>query len=132
VALTDTPTHANRDDVTIEAEAPPAIRPHEPTGAAAAALLAGGAGCTIFGVLVLLTDAIPALHHAMTFSKAVGPLSGKSLVGTVAWLVVWAALHAALAGREISMKAVVRTTGVLIGLGFLLTFPPFFLRFAAA
>jgi hypothetical protein len=107
------------------------VQPTEPSGAAAAALLAAGIGCALFGLLVLLNDAIPALKEALTFSKAVGPLSGKATVGVAAWLLVWAVLHVALRGRDVATATVVRVTRVLIALGLLLTFPPFYLLFAA-
>jgi hypothetical protein len=108
---------------------PPTDAP--PNGAAAATLLACGIGCVFFGLLVLLNDASPWLHEKLTFSKAVGPLSGKSTVGVAGWLAVWCGLHFRLRNRRVAMAPVVRATRILVVVAFVLTFPPFYLLFAA-
>jgi hypothetical protein len=110
----------------VERPAPP-----RPNGAAAATLLACGIGCAFFGLVVVFAEANPWLHHALEFSRAVGPLSGKSTVGLAGWLATWAVLHHRLRGREVAMAPVVRATRILVAVGFLLTFPPVFMFFAA-
>ena len=105
--------------------------PAAPNGAAAAALLACGIGCAFFGLVVLLNDASPWLHERLTFSQAVGPLSGKTVVGMGGWLVVWYGLHRHFRHREVAMAPFVRAARILVAVGFLLTFPPFYLLFAA-
>ena len=102
-----------------------------PNGAAAAALLACGIGCAFFGLVVLLNDASPWLRDRLTFSQAVGPLSGKTIVGMGGWLVVWYGLHRHFRSRDVAMASFVRATRILVAVGFLLTFPPFYLLFAA-
>jgi hypothetical protein len=104
------------------------------TGEAAAAFLAGGIGCFVLGVLVTLT-AMPALvdlKNALNWNNPVGPLSGKTGVAIIAFLLSWAVAHFAMKGKEVNLKTYVIVAGVLTMLGFLLTFPPFFDLFAGA
>ena len=102
------------------------------TGEAAAAFLAGGIGCFILGLLVTLTE-IPALvdlKNGLNWSNPVGPLSGKTGVAIIAFLVSWAVAHFTMKDKDVNLKTYVIVAGVLTALGFLLTFPPFFDLFA--
>jgi hypothetical protein len=69
------------------------------------------------------------LKGLLDWSKAVGPLSGKTGVAVIAWLVSWAILHVLWNGRESSLRTALTVTLVLIGLSYLLTFPPVFTAF---
>jgi hypothetical protein len=102
------------------------------TGEAAAAFLAGGIGCFVIGLLVVLTEmpALVTLKNALTWSNTVGPLSGKTGVAIIAFLVSWAIAHFTLKGKDVNLKTYVIVAAVLTVLGFLMTFPPFFDRFA--
>ena len=60
-----------------------------------------------------------------------GPLSGKTTFAVVVWLVAWAVLHLALRARARLTNGVLVTTGILIALGLLGTFPVFFQLFAS-
>jgi hypothetical protein len=102
------------------------------TGEAAAAFLAGGIGCFVLGLLVTLTEmpALVDLKNALTWSNPVGPLSGKTGVAVIAWLLAWAVSHYTMRAKEVNLKTYVIVAGVLTALGFLLTFPPFFELFA--
>ena len=104
---------------------------HVATGEAAAALLAGGVGCFVIGLLTTLA-AIPALvslKNALNWYNPVGPLSGKTGVGIIAFVLAWAIGHYLLRQKEVSLKLYFIITMVLVGLGFLLTFPPVFEAF---
>jgi hypothetical protein len=98
------------------------------TGEAAAAFLAGGIGCFVIGVLVTLAEipALIALKNGLTWSTGVGPLSGKTGVGIIAWIVAWVFAHMMLKNKDVNLKVYVITAAILTGLGFLLTFPPLF------
>ena len=96
-------------------------------GAAAAAMFGAGFGGVIFGILIVLNEHIPAFKAAMTLSKPVGSLSGKSIFGIVGWLVSWAVLHMLLRNREVSSRTMVVVTTVLVILSLLLSFPPVFM-----
>jgi hypothetical protein len=59
----------------------------------------------------------------------VGPLSGKTIMAVVVWLVAWAVLHVALRGRPYETRRALVVSLVLIALGVLGTFPTFFQLF---
>ncbi|MDZ4720878.1 MAG: hypothetical protein SH847_20670 [Roseiflexaceae bacterium] len=108
------------------------IATHVATGAAAAAFLAGGIGCFVLGLLVTLA-AMPSLiglKNALNWSNPVGPLSGKTGVTVIAFLVSWVIAHFMMKDKNVDLKLYVIISGVLTALGFLLTFPPFFDLFA--
>jgi hypothetical protein len=104
------------------------------TGEAAAAFLAGGIGCFVLGVLVTLTEmpALVDLKNALNWNNPVGPLSGKTGVAVIAFVVSWGIAHFTMKEKEVNLKTYVIVAGVLTALGFLLTFPPFFELFAGA
>ncbi len=109
------------------------MREHKATltnGAAAAAVLASGLGSFALGLVTTLAEAVPALKNALVFSNPAGPLSGKTTVAVVVWLVAWAALHSAWKDKTVNFNKTFIATLALIALGLLGTFPPFFEAFA--
>ena len=104
------------------------------TGVAAAAFLSGGIGCFVIGLLTTLTEspALVDLKNALNWSNPVGPLSGKTGVGVIAFLLSWAIAHFMMKDKDVNLKTYVIVAGVLTALGFLMTFPPFFDLFAGA
>ena len=102
------------------------------TGEAAAAFLAGGIGCFVLGLLVTLTEmpALVGLKNGLNWNNGVGPLSGKTGVAIIAFLLAWAVAHFTMKDKDVNLKTYVIVAGVLTGLGFLMTFPPFFDLFA--
>jgi hypothetical protein len=104
------------------------------TGEAAAAFLAGGIGCFVLGLLVTLAEmpALVALKNGLNWSNPVGPLSGKTGVAIIAFLLSWGVTHFMMKDKEVNLKTYVIVAGVLTALGFLMTFPPFFELFAGA
>jgi fluoride ion exporter CrcB/FEX len=99
-------------------------------GPAAAAVLAAGVGCAVLGLFTLLSEAIEPIHNFMELSSAVGPLSGKTTFAVLVWLIAWVGLHLWWRDRKMSFRAVYVVTLVLVGVGFVLTFPPVFLAFS--
>ncbi len=93
-------------------------------GFAAATLMGGGFGVALFGILTFIGERFVSTQPGLTLSKEVGPLSGKATFAVVGWLVGWAILAVVLRNRNVSEKATYWITGILIALGFLLTFPP--------
>jgi hypothetical protein len=61
----------------------------------------------------------------------VGPLSGKTTVAVIVWLIVWYALARRWHARPPVMTSALVATFVLIGVGFVGTFPLFFELFTA-
>jgi len=91
-----------------------------------AAMLAAGIGSVVLGIMIVLAEASAKINSALVWVKPVGALSGKTTVEIIAFVLSWAVLHYAFRGRAIRLNTVFVTSVVLIGLGFLLTYPPFF------
>ena len=97
-----------------------------PNGAAAAAMLGTGIGSSVFALLVLLSEMSSAVGSALNLYDPVGPLSGKSTVAVLLWLVVWSVLDRRWRAIDVDFAKVWRWSLVLFALAFLGTFPPVF------
>lgn len=118
-------------DVESPTEGPTDIDyPDKPEGPIAAAILAAGVGSLALGILTTLSEASESVHDALELNSDVGPLSGKTVFAVIIWLVAWAVLHLVLRDRTYETRRAVATSLVLIGLGVVGTFPPFFQAFA--
>lgn len=95
-------------------------------GPAAAATLAAGIGCVALGLLSTLSEVSHGIGSILNFYNPTGPLSGKTLVAVVIWLVSWGLLKRRFADHEVNFTGIFILSLVLVGLGFLGTFPPFF------
>jgi hypothetical protein len=95
-------------------------------GRAAAATLAAGIGCLAMGVLTTLGEVSQGVGNLLNFHNPVGALSGKTIVAVIIWLLSWALLNGTWKDREMDYMKVLVPSLVMIGLGFLGTFPPFF------
>ncbi|TGQ31436.1 MULTISPECIES: hypothetical protein [unclassified Mesorhizobium] len=100
-----------------------------PNGPGAAAILAAGIGCAAIGVLAFASELSPGLHDLLNFYNPVGPLSGKTTVAIIVWLVAWYGLSRIWRRETVNMRTVNIAALVLLGIGFLLTFPPFWYLF---
>jgi hypothetical protein len=103
----------------------------EKVGKALAAMVAAGVGSAALGVLTTLAELSPGLKNVLNFYDPVGPLSGKTTVAVVIWLIAWYALAHRWHARPPVMKSALIATFVLIGVGVVGTFPPFFELFTA-
>jgi len=101
----------------------------EPNGGVVAAIVAAGLACAIFGFLVVMTAASPEVAKLMTFYWPAGPLTGKSTVTVVAYLVIWPNLHYRLRDRHLDLYKAFLFTLFLVALGLIGTFPPFYQMF---
>ena len=116
---------------TARPETPPAPQVRVlPNGPAAAAFLSAGIGSFALGLMTTLAEASPALRSTLTLSVPAGPLSGKTTVAVVAWLVAWGLLHMMWRSRSLDWGRISWWTYGLIALGLIGTFPPFFELFA--
>ncbi|HUI71260.1 MAG TPA: hypothetical protein VL354_12140 [Spirochaetia bacterium] len=92
-------------------------------GPSAAAVLAGGIGLAVTGIISSLAEAIAAFGKALVWSKPVGDLSGKTIIGIVVWLVVWLIIGLAWKDREVNFRAVAIISAILLVVGLFFTFP---------
>ena len=100
-----------------------------PNGPAVAALLAGAIGVFVLGLNTFLSAAGEGVAEWFRFQNRVGPLSGKTTMAGVVWLVVWAVLAGALWRRNVRVEWVWAAVIVLLVVGNLLMFPPIYERF---
>jgi hypothetical protein len=96
------------------------------SGPAAAVILAAGLASFTLGLLSVLTAASAAVSAALTFSDSVGDLSGLTTSAALVFFAAWAALAMRWRHADPSLVRVAVVTSVLIALGLLGTFPPFF------
>jgi hypothetical protein len=96
-----------------------------PNGAAAAAILSAGIGCFLISLFGLMGDAFPALAHFFTFYTPTGPLSGVSTVAITVWLILWWILCLSWSGKALPMGKINIIAFLFLGVGFLVSFPPF-------
>lgn len=104
--------------------------PQKPEGPVAAAMLAGGIGALALGLATTLAEASVGVHDALDLTEAVGPLSGKTSVAVIAWLVAWLVLHVAYRKRRVDLGPIFTITLALVALGVVGTLPTFFQLFA--
>jgi hypothetical protein len=119
--------------VRVEAQAK-AVKPEKASakvaiGVASAAFLAGGVGTLVIGLMTTGAAISEGLKNALNWWNPAGPLTGKTGVGVIAWLISWVLLHTLWKDKEVDFNRVFSITLILIGLGFLLTFPPVFEAF---
>jgi len=95
-------------------------------GPAAAAILASGIGSLALGLFTCLTQALVPINGALSFYDPAGSLSGETTLAVVAWLSAWAILHLLWKSEQVDFGKVFVATLILIALGLLGTFPPFF------
>lgn len=95
-------------------------------GAAQAAMLSAAIGCATLGIMVILAMASEAWKQALDWWAPVGPLSGKTSVAVLVWLVTWAILSLRWRTSAPSFRSTWWWTLLGIAVGFLGTFPPVF------
>jgi hypothetical protein len=100
-----------------------------PNGPGAAAILAAGIGCAAIGILAFGAEASRPFANLLNFYNPTGPLSGKTTVAIIVWLVAWIVLSSLWRRKTVAVGAVNLAAFILLGIGFLLTFPPFWALF---
>jgi hypothetical protein len=100
-----------------------------PNGPAAAAILSAGVGSAVIGLLTVGSAISGVLNSALNWWSPSGPLSGKTGVGIVAWLVSWIVLHTVWKDKDVAIVRALAGTMALLAVGLLLTLPPVFQAF---
>jgi hypothetical protein len=103
-----------------------------PNGPGAAAILAAGIGCAMVGILAFAAEASRPFANALNFYNPTGPLSGKTTVAVIVWLVAWFVLSKLWQNKTVALGAINVAAFVLLGIGFLLTAPPIWALFLGA
>lgn len=104
----------------------------KPNGPVAAAFVAAGVGSLVVGLFVVLNEISPDINAFLRFDanyglgSGVGPLSGKVILGTIAFLASWVGLHLVWRGKEVDFGRWFTVALILVFAGFALTFPPVF------
>jgi hypothetical protein len=98
----------------------------KPNGPVAAALLAGGIGSAVLGLVTLIYEINDqsAFAKSMTWYKPVGGLSGKSMWAIIAFFVSWAILHYVWKDKDTDFARISSISIALLVVGLLGTFPP--------
>ena len=91
-------------------------------GAALSGFLGGSIGAFAMGFFVIVNEI--GLFAAPSLYGPAGGVSGRTTFATITWLVAWAVLHHRWRDRVIDPRRVFAVGLLLIGLGFLGTFPP--------
>lgn len=99
------------------------------TGVAAAAMVAGGVGTFVIGLLTTGAVISEGLKETLNWWNPAGPLTGKTGLGVIAWLVSWFILNRIWHTENRSLQQAFAIALILIGLGVILTFPPVFEAF---
>ena len=95
-------------------------------GPVAAAMLAAGIGSFVLGLMICLAQGSKAISGILNFYNPVGPLSGKTIVAIVVWLVAWVVLSSKWKDKSADFGKMYKVTLILVGLGLLGSFPLFF------
>ncbi len=102
----------------------------KPNGPVAAVFIAAGIGSLVLGTLTTLAEASEDLKSWLELSESVGSLSGKTIIATATFFVVWAILAALFRGKSMNVRTVFIWTALLVVIALVLTFPTFFELFA--
>jgi hypothetical protein len=93
-------------------------------GSGAAAILSAGVGAFALAVLASAGDKSAHIATGLIFYKPTGPLSGVTTAAILIWLLSWGILEWRWRNKTVPAKRVSAAALILLGLSFLLTFPP--------
>ncbi len=99
--------------------------PVVPNGPGAAALLSAGIGCVALAVLAFAADKSAPIKSVLNIYKPTGALSGVTTAAILIWLLAWAVLEWRWGRKTVAVGRIGIVALALLGLSFLLTFPPF-------
>jgi hypothetical protein len=98
---------------------------NKPNGPVAAALLAGGIGCAVLGIVTFANQVAPtsAFSQWLVWYKPVGALAGKSNLAILAFALAWAVLGWMWRKKELHFGRIAAITFILLAVGLIGTFP---------
>jgi hypothetical protein len=104
-----------------------------PDGPGAAAMLAAGIGIFVTGLFTVLSEASVPIHDwldSLDFGRGVGPLAGKTILGTLSFFASWIVLGIAWRTKDLDLRRWFWIAVALGVVGAALMFPPVFQAFA--
>jgi hypothetical protein len=104
-----------------------------PDGPGAAVMMAAGIGIFVLGLFTLVSEASVSIHdwlESLEFGRGVGPLAGKTILGTVGFFASWIVLGMAWRTKELDLRRWFWIALALGVVGAVLMFPPVFQAFA--
>ena len=102
------------------------VEQDKPNGPVAAALLAGGLGAATLGVVTTIAEVSGGFAQSLAWIPAVGPLTGKVLVSVAVFFIALLVLSLLFREKEVNFRPIVILSLLLLAVGLLGTFPPFF------
>jgi len=99
---------------------------NKPNGPVSAALLAGGIGSAVLGLVTLAVELIGdgPFKDSLVWYEPSGPLSGKSGLAIIAFFLAWVILHLVWKDKDTNFARISTISFVLLAVGLLGTFPP--------
>lgn len=94
-----------------------------PNGPVAAAILAGGIGAAVLGVVTTLSEVSTGIANALNWINPVGPLSGKVGVTVILYLLSWLGLYFTWRGKNVDFNRIATVAFALLAIGLHGTFP---------
>src|SRR5512134_1450965 len=82
-------------------------------GVASAAFVSSGIGCLVVGLMVTGAEMSEGLKNALNWWNPAGPLTGKTGVGVIAWLVTWVILHTMWKDKDMDFGKVFTVTLIM-------------------
>jgi hypothetical protein len=104
-----------------------------PDGPGAAVMMAAGIGIFVLGLFTLVSEASVAIHdwlESLELGRGVGPLAGKTILGTVGFFASWMSLGIAWRTKELDLRRWFWIALALGVVGAVMMFPPVFQAFA--
>jgi hypothetical protein len=101
----------------------------KPSGPAFAGVLAAGLAFAVLGVVTTLAEVFDGFGDWLAFSGRVGMLSGETIIAIAVYIVAWAGLGLFWRRSDPPLVPVAVVTALLVAVGLLGTFPPFFRLF---
>ena len=95
-----------------------------------AAMIASGIGSLVLGITIILAEVNANIQTFLIWHSGAGPLSGKTSISVIAFVVGWIVLHYVFKRKAVSLTTSFVITLILLVLGLLLTFPPVFVSLA--
>lgn len=97
-------------------------------------IVSAGIGAAVLGLFTVLAELSPAIKsflQSFEMGMGVGPLAGKVILASLAYVASLALLWVLWKDKNVDLKKMFIVGGVLGLVGFLGTFPPFFQMFTA-